>query len=223
MCRGGQRSSHCPLHRSRAANGLPRHQQRRAQDMEEARVSRHQWTAAGSGVNGISVDHGAFVSGFSRSLRVARRRAVVPSDRGGQALGQALYERGFDVLAPNLGFTRSHTLAVRVVREGGGEAVSRKLTRAGIITNKNLLPGDTSPKNPGGVRLGTPEVTRVGMKEKEMVRIAELFDDLLHKDKSPESVQADAERLKAGFTTLQYCFGAGEAAYRYYDLVGRDP
>jgi glycine hydroxymethyltransferase len=140
-----------------------------------------------------------------------------------QALGQALYERGFDVLAADLGFTRSHTIAVRVLKEGGGEPVARLLADSGIITNKNLLPGDTSPKSPGGVRLGTPEVTRIGMKEKEMVRIAELFDDLLHKKKSMESVRADAAALKSGFTTLQYCFGAGEAAYRYYDLVGRDP
>ena len=123
--------------------------------------------------------------------------------RNAQALGQALYERGFDVLAPDLGFTRSHTLAVRVVKEGGGEPVARRLSDSGIITNKNLLPGDTSPKSPGGVRLGTPEVTRVGMKEKEMVRIAELFDDLLHKGKSPDSVREDAARLKSGFTTLQ--------------------
>jgi glycine hydroxymethyltransferase len=140
-----------------------------------------------------------------------------------QALGQALHERGFDVLAPDLGFTRSHTIAVRVVREGGGEAVARSLAQAGIITNKNLLPGDTSPKRPGGIRLGTPEVTRVGMKEAEMVRIAELFDGLLHKGRSAESIRADAETLKRGHTGLEYCFGAGEAAYRYYDLVGRDP
>ncbi|MCI4335747.1 MAG: serine hydroxymethyltransferase [Thermoplasmata archaeon] len=140
-----------------------------------------------------------------------------------QALGQALHERGFDVLAPNLGFTKSHTLAVRVTREGGGEEVARRLTAGGIITNKNLLPGDTSPRHPQGVRLGTPEVTRVGMREPEMVRIAELFDDLLHKGRSPETVAADAAALKSGFTTLQFCFGAGESAYRFYDLVGRDP
>ncbi len=38
-----------------------------------------------------------------------------------------------------------------------------------------------------------------------------------------EEVAARAAELKRGFTTLRYCFGAGEAAYRYYDLVGRDP
>ena len=140
-----------------------------------------------------------------------------------RALAQALHDRGFDVLAADLGFTRSHTLAVRVEKEGGGEAVAKRLADLGIITNKNLLPGDKSPKHPGGIRLGTPEVTRVGMREREMERIAELFDDLLHRGKDPAAVAKGAADLKSGFTTIQYCFGAGEAAYRYYDLVGRDP
>jgi glycine hydroxymethyltransferase len=143
--------------------------------------------------------------------------------RNAQALGQALHERGFDVLAADLGFTKSHTLAIRVQNEGGGEAVARQLSQVGVITNKNLLPGDKSPKHPQGIRIGTPEVTRVGMKEKEMVQIAGLLDDLLHRGKDPTAVARAAAELKAGFTTLQYCFGAGEAAYRYYDLVGRDP
>ncbi len=143
--------------------------------------------------------------------------------RNAQALAQALHERGFDVLAPDLGFTRSHTIAVRVTREGGGEDAARRLSAAGIISNKNLLPGDKSPKHPQGVRLGTPEVTRVGMREPEMVRIAELFDLLLHRGRPAEEVRAAAAELKQGFTGLRYCFGAGEAAYRYYDLVGRDP
>ncbi|HLY77257.1 MAG TPA: serine hydroxymethyltransferase [Thermoplasmata archaeon] len=140
-----------------------------------------------------------------------------------KALGAALHERGFEVLGEPLGFTASHTLAVRVAREGGGEEVARRLAAAGMITNKNLLPGDTSPKHPGGIRLGTPEVTRLGMTEKEMVRVAELMDDLLHRGKAPESVAADAAAFKSGFTGLRYCFGAGEAAYRYYDLVGHPP
>ncbi len=147
-------------------------------------------------------------------------RQIVANAR---ALGAALHERGFDVLAADLGFTRSHTIAVRVEQEGGGEAVAQRLAAAGIISNKNLLPGDKSPRHPGGIRLGTPEVTRVGMREAEMRRIAELFDDLLHRGRSPEEVAAEAATLKSGFTSLNYCFAAGEAAYRYYDLVGRDP
>ena len=140
-----------------------------------------------------------------------------------RALAQALHDRGFEVLAAELGFTRSHTIAVRVEKEGGGETVARRLADAGIIANKNLLPGDRSPKHPGGVRLGSPEVTRVGMGPKEMERIAELFDDLLHRGRSIDEVRRAAAELKSGFTTIRYCFGAGEAAYRFYDLVGRPP
>ncbi len=140
-----------------------------------------------------------------------------------KALAQALHERGFDVLAERLGFTASHTIAVRVAREGGGEAVARRLADAGIITNKNLIPGDTSPKHPQGIRLGTPELTRVGMREREMAEIAELFDDLLHRGRAVDEVRSRVRALKQRFTRLEYCFGAGEAAYRYYDLLGRDP
>ncbi|MCI4361553.1 MAG: serine hydroxymethyltransferase, partial [Thermoplasmata archaeon] len=143
--------------------------------------------------------------------------------RNAQALAQSLHDRGFDVLAAELGFTKSHTVAVRVAKEGGGADVARRLSAIGIITNKNLLPGDTSPKHPQGIRLGSPEVTRVGMKEREMDRIAELMHQLLHTERDPTAVATDVAELKGGFTTLQYCFGAGEAAYRYYDLVGRDP
>jgi glycine hydroxymethyltransferase len=140
-----------------------------------------------------------------------------------RALAAALHAKGFDVLAADLGFTASHTIAVRVVREGGGAAVARRLADSGIISNKNLLPGDRSPKQPGGVRLGTPEVTRLGMGEREMGGIAELMDELLHKNRPVEEIRARAAELKQGFTTLRYCFGAGEAAYRYYELVGREP
>lgn len=170
----------------------------------------HLHTMAGLAVS--LAEHLAFGRAYARQI-IANAKA----------LAAALHERGFDVLGEPLGFTASHTLAVRVTREGGGEEVSRRLSAAGIITNKNLLPGDTSPRRPGGIRLGTPEVTRVGMTEKEMVRIAELMDDLLHRGKSRESVEADVAAFKSGFTGLRYCFGAGEAAYRYYDLVGHPP
>lgn len=138
-----------------------------------------------------------------------------------RALAQALHERGFDVLGEPLGFTASHTIAVRVANEGGGAEVAKRLADVGIIANKNLLPGDTKPKNPQGIRLGTPEVTRLGMREPEMVQIAELLHQLLHRGTLADTVAIDVAALKRPFTTLRYCFAEGEAAYRYYDLVGR--
>jgi hypothetical protein len=61
------------------------------------------------------------------------------------------------------------------------------------------------------------------MGEREMGTIAELMDDLLHKGRPTDEVWARVIELKQRFTTIRYCFGAGEAAYRYYDLVGHDP
>ena len=138
-----------------------------------------------------------------------------------RALAEGLYNRGFEVLCPDKGFTASHQVAVRVAKEGGGDMCAKALEKVGIVVNKNLLPGDKSPKQPEGLRLGTQELTRVGMGKSEMVQVAELIHRALHNGGSPESVLASTAELKSGFTTLKYCFGAGEAAYRYTELVGK--
>jgi len=92
-------------------------------------------------------------------------------------LAKALYNKGFDVQAPEFNFTESHTIAVDVSRYGGGSYVAELLEKNNIILNKNLLPidEDSDPKNPKGIRIGTQEMTRVGMKEEQMEDIAELI------------------------------------------------
>jgi glycine hydroxymethyltransferase len=193
-------------------------------ETDDAEAVRRLTSAAFPGVTSNHHLHAMAALAVSLAEHLAFGRAYARQTiANARALGRALHERGFDVLAADLGFTQSHTIAVRVTREGGGEAVARRLADAGIITNKNLIPGDTSPKHPQGIRLGTPEVTRLGMREREMERVAELVDDLLHRGRAPEEVARAAAELKADFSTLRYCFGAGEAAYRYYDLVGRAP
>jgi glycine hydroxymethyltransferase len=137
-----------------------------------------------------------------------------------QALGEGLQKRGFEVLCADMGFTRSHQIAVCVEKEGGGDAAAKTLESAGVVVNKNMLPGDKSPKNPGGLRLGSQELTRVGMGRSEMDQVAEIIHQVLHKEKTPKQAKTDVKDLKSGFTTLKYCFGAGEAAYRYTELVG---
>jgi glycine hydroxymethyltransferase len=61
-----------------------------------------------------------------------------------------------------------------------GKEAQETLDRAGITVNKNAIPFDTSsPFKPGGIRVGTPAVTTRGMKEEEMLEIAELMAEAL--------------------------------------------
>src|SRR5438309_10085544 len=111
--------------------------------------------------------------------------------RNAKALAQALHERGIKVLAEKHGFTESHAVALDVAAFGGGAAVAKGLEEANIITNKNLLPWDTSPVKPSGVRLGSQELTRLGMKEPQMREVAELFARVAVKHEPSEQVAAD--------------------------------
>jgi len=125
-----------------------------------------------------------------------------------QALGRALSERGIAVLGAHKGFTRTHQVIADVRSYGGGFAVAQRLAEANIITNKNLLPDDT-PENwdrPGGLRIGSTEVTRYGMKEREMEAIADLMVDVITGRRSPESVRPQVIELRRAFPRLQYCF-----------------
>lgn len=138
--------------------------------------------------------------------------------RNAKALGQALYDLGLDVLCPHLGFTESHTLAVDVSKFGGGEEIAKNLELANIIANKNLLPGDESPVRPNGIRLGSQELTRVGMRESEMKEVARLIWNVVAKKEKTERVRSEVRELKKGFTEIHYCLGEGREAYEYHDF-----
>ena len=62
---------------------------------------------------------------------------------------------------------------------------------------------------PGGIRIGTIEVTRFGMREPEMEAIAELIARMVVRGEHPEEVLPDVLALRSSFPTLQYCFEAG--------------
>jgi len=137
--------------------------------------------------------------------------------KNAQAFAQSLYERGFNVFGEKLGFTKSHQILVSI-GPGKGKEASKKLEDAGIITNMNTIPGDTDPLNPSGLRLGTPELTRIGMKEKEMDEVAEFYERALLKNEDPKKVKADVKEFRKDFQELHYCFKEGFRGYDYPKL-----
>ena len=100
-----------------------------------------------------------------------------------RALAEALNNEGLDVLAANLGFTKSHQIAVNVTKYGDGGNLEKDLEKANIIVNRQLIPGDIQAgrhyMHPGGLRLGTSEVTRLGMGKDQMGEVASLMDKII--------------------------------------------
>jgi len=135
-----------------------------------------------------------------------------------QSLGQSLCERGFKVFGEKLGFTKSHQILLEI-GPGEGKEASKKLEDAGIVTNMNTIPGDKDPLNPSGLRLGTPELTRIGMKESEMDEVAEFYERTLLKKEDTKKIQADIKEFRRGFQDLHYCFKEGFQGYDYHKLI----
>ena len=100
------------------------------------------------------------------------------------ALAEALSAAGIRVA---YGGTDTHLLLIDCKTVKGpdgtylmGDPAARILDIAGIVANRNTIPGDRTALYPSGVRLGTPWVTQRGLDEKDMVRIAEAIAKLLN-------------------------------------------
>ncbi len=126
--------------------------------------------------------------------------------KNARTLAGELYSYGFKVLGENKGFTETHQIAVDVSNFGGGDFVAKQLEKANIILNKNMLPWDTNPKNPSGIRIGTQEMTRFGMKESEMKHIAELIKKIIIDKVDPEKVKKEVIEFREQFIEVKYSF-----------------
>jgi glycine hydroxymethyltransferase len=131
--------------------------------------------------------------------------------RNAQTLGAALHRRGVPILGAHKGFTTTHQVIADVREWGGGLAVADRLARANIITNKNLIPSDKPSDwdRPSGLRMGTTEVTRLGMREPEIEQIAEFIARVLVDHAPPEAVVDDVTAFREPYQTLYYCVEAG--------------
>jgi glycine hydroxymethyltransferase len=86
-----------------------------------------------------------------------------------------------------------------------GDQTARILDIAGIVVNRNTIPGDASAADPSGIRLGTPWVTQRGFKEAEMTALADIIADLMQAMTpfSLEGRKGEARRAKVDFNILE--------------------
>jgi glycine hydroxymethyltransferase len=128
--------------------------------------------------------------------------------RNAKALAEALASEGFKVALEHLGYTSSHQVALDVAKLGRGTKCAVLLEQANIIVNKNMLPYDRPEdvKDPSGLRLGTQELTRWGMKESEMKEIARFMRMVLIDKKDPGEVRSKVVEFRKEFLEIHYGF-----------------
>jgi glycine hydroxymethyltransferase len=142
--------------------------------------------------------------------------------KNAKALAESLAGYGFGVLGEKRGYTASHQIAVDVSRFGDGGAIERELEKANIILNRQLLPGDIKAgrhyMHPSGVRIGVPEVTRLGMKESEMNVIASFIKRVVIDKVDPMRIAKDVSEFRKDFQKVHYAFEDHMSAYEYVNF-----
>jgi glycine hydroxymethyltransferase len=116
---------------------------------------------------------------FHEALQPGFKEYQVQITNNAKALAASLHMKGYRLVS---GGTDNHLMLVDLRPKGlNGRQAQETLDLAGITVNKNSIPFDTeSVVKGGGIRVGTPAVTTRGMKEEEMMEIADLMDEALN-------------------------------------------
>ncbi|MCO5994253.1 serine hydroxymethyltransferase [Actinoallomurus rhizosphaericola] len=114
---------------------------------------------------------------------------------------------GVPVFAADRGATRSHQFAVLAHRYGGGQRAARRLRRANLLACGIGLPTAPVDGDVNGLRVGTPEIVRLGMTEADMPVLASFIARGLDPDTEPETVAAEVTAWRAGFSGVHFTAG----------------
>jgi glycine hydroxymethyltransferase len=118
--------------------------------------------------------------------------------KNAKALSEELMNKGFRIVS---GGTDNHLMLVDVRNKNlTGKEAEKILDEIHITTNKNTIPFDPqSPFVTSGLRVGTPAVTTRGMKEAEMIELADIMDSALSKKEDEGILKKRVLKLTSKF------------------------
>jgi len=119
------------------------------------------------------------------------------------ALAKELDKKSLHIYAKEKGFTTSHQFAIVANELGGGQRASKKLALSGLLACGINVPGPAVEDDTNAIRIGTPEVVRMGMKKDDMPLLADLIFKGLTTD-TPDLVQAEVIKLRKKFNKVHY-------------------
>ncbi|MEU7898392.1 aminotransferase class I/II-fold pyridoxal phosphate-dependent enzyme [Nonomuraea sp. NPDC049152] len=114
-------------------------------------------------------------------------------------LAASLQELGLPVFG---GGTNSHQFAL--VAGGGGQAAARRMRRANLLACGIGLPMAPVPGDVNGLRLGTPEIARLGMTENDMPALAAFVARSLDPSVDPATVAPEVTEWRRGFSGVHF-------------------
>jgi glycine hydroxymethyltransferase len=131
-----------------------------------------------------------FLEALQPSFKTYQQQVV----SNAKALAAGLAKNGYRIVS---GGTDNHLMLVDLRPNGlNGKIASETLDKAGITVNKNGIPFDTEKITlGGGIRVGTPAVTTRGLKEEEMMEIADLIHEALTKREDEAALAAVKEKV----------------------------
>ena len=138
---------------------------------------------------------------FHEALQPSFKTYAAQVVSNAKALAARLAMLGYRIVS---GGTDNHVLLVDLRPQGlNGKQAQETLDLAGITVNKNAIPFDTEPiMKTGGIRIGTPAMTTRGMKEEEMMEIADMIHAALQNAANPAAlarVQSEVHAFTARF------------------------
>ena len=141
----------------------------------------------------------AFFEALDDSFNVYQQQVI----KNAQTLAKRLETLGYRIVS---GGTDNHLLLVDVYHSIGktGKEAASILSSVNITCNKNTIPYDElKPAVTSGIRLGTPAVTSRGLKEEDMVIVANLIDCALRNKDSIENIKKEVVSLMDRFPIYQ--------------------
>jgi glycine hydroxymethyltransferase len=121
-----------------------------------------------------------------------------------KALAAALVAHDVPVFARDRGMTTSHQFAIEAADYGGGQAAARLLRQANLLTSGIGLPLAAVEGDANGLRIGVPEIVRLGMTASDMPELARLIAAALGRTRPIAAIAHDASALRKRFQRLHF-------------------
>ncbi len=130
---------------------------------------------------------------FGEALKPEFKQYAAQVVANAKAMAARFLERGMRLVS---GGTDNHLMLIDLrPHKRTGKEVQDTAEKFGVTLNRNAVPFDEASRfNPSGVRVGTPLVTTRGMKEPEMVVIADCLADLIERIDDPATLDSVHER-----------------------------